>query len=61
MSKLLDNTIFEEKSCSINREKSEEDRKKGCTKKSKPGLAAGGCAFDGAQIVPAYRRRSSPC
>ncbi|MCX7760420.1 MAG: hypothetical protein N2Z81_04460 [Hydrogenothermaceae bacterium] len=44
-------TIFSESNCQINKEKSEEERKKGCSKKVQPGLAAGGCAFDGAQVV----------
>ncbi len=43
--------LFNESNCNINKEKSEAERKKGCTKKAKPGLAAGGCAFDGAQTV----------
>ena len=32
-------------------DKSEAERKKGCTKQLQPGGAAGGCAFDGAKIA----------
>ena len=43
--------VFEETACSHNQEKSQKDRKKGCTKVATPGAAAGGCAFDGAKIA----------
>ncbi len=43
--------VFNEPSCGHNQSKSDHDRKKGCTKLSKPGQAAGGCAFDGAKIA----------
>jgi len=42
--------LFEEPTCSHNKAKSPEEKKKGCPK-PKPGAAAGGCAFDGAQIA----------
>ncbi len=43
--------VFNEPSCGINQEKSEKERKKGCSKQLQPGGAAGGCAFDGAKIA----------
>lgn len=42
--------FFTESLCSVNKEKEEGDRKKGCSKPT-PGSASGGCAFDGAQIT----------
>ena len=42
--------IFTEPSCDHNQAKGGEERKKGCPK-ARPGLAAGGCAFDGAMIT----------
>ncbi|GBC88057.1 Nitrogenase molybdenum-iron protein alpha chain [bacterium HR13] len=42
--------FFLEPGCSHNREKTEKERKKGCSK-PQPGSASGGCAFDGAQIT----------
>jgi nitrogenase molybdenum-cofactor synthesis protein NifE len=43
---------FNEPGCSTNREKSEADRKRGCSAGAlTPGAAAGGCAFDGAKIA----------
>ncbi|MBC8007412.1 MAG: nitrogenase iron-molybdenum cofactor biosynthesis protein NifE, partial [Prolixibacteraceae bacterium] len=44
-------TVFEEPGCDHNQEKSERQRKKGCSSQLKPGAAAGGCAFDGAKIA----------
>ncbi|GEC57297.1 nitrogenase molybdenum-cofactor synthesis protein NifE [Bradyrhizobium japonicum] len=43
--------IFSEPGCAKNGNKSEAERKKGCTKQLQPGGAAGGCAFDGAKIA----------
>src|SRR5512146_2809967 len=43
--------VFNEPGCGKNQNKSEKERKKGCTKQLKPGAAAGGCAFDGAKIA----------
>jgi len=43
--------VFNEPGCNKNTGKSENERKKGCTKQLKPGAAAGGCAFDGAKIA----------
>ncbi|MBK8176350.1 MAG: nitrogenase iron-molybdenum cofactor biosynthesis protein NifE [Rhodospirillales bacterium] len=44
--------VFNEPGCSHNQEKSEKERKRGCSAKSlTPGAAAGGCAFDGAKIA----------
>lgn len=43
--------IFNEPGCAKNANKSEAERKKGCTKQLQPGSAAGGCAFDGAKIA----------
>lgn len=43
--------VFNEPGCAKNADKSETERKKGCTKQPKPGSAAGGCAFDGAKIA----------
>ncbi|MFZ8785959.1 nitrogenase iron-molybdenum cofactor biosynthesis protein NifE [Thermocrinis sp.] len=42
--------FFLEPACGLNLEKSEKERKKGCSK-PQPGSASGGCAFDGAQIT----------
>jgi len=42
--------FFLEPACGHNREKKEEERKKGCSR-PKPESASGGCAFDGAQIT----------
>ncbi|ADO45522.1 nitrogenase MoFe cofactor biosynthesis protein NifE [Hydrogenobacter thermophilus TK-6] len=42
--------FFLEPGCSHNGEKTEKERKKGCSK-PQPGSASGGCAFDGAQIT----------
>jgi len=42
--------FFSEPACGLNLEKSEKERKKGCSK-PQPGSASGGCAFDGAQIT----------
>ncbi|MFG1432083.1 nitrogenase iron-molybdenum cofactor biosynthesis protein NifE [Xanthobacter sp. V2C-8] len=50
----LSNTIqavFNEPGCAKNQNKSEAEKKKGCTKQLQPGGAAGGCAFDGAKIA----------
>jgi len=43
--------VFNEPGCTKNANKSEAERKKGCTKQLQPGGAAGGCAFDGAKIA----------
>ncbi len=43
--------MFNEPGCGKNANKSEAERKKGCTKQLQPGGAAGGCAFDGAKIA----------
>jgi len=43
--------LFNEPGCDKNQNKSENQRKKGCSKPLTPGAAAGGCAFDGAKIV----------
>jgi nitrogenase molybdenum-cofactor synthesis protein NifE len=43
--------VFNEPGCDKNKNKSEKERKKGCTKQLAPGAAAGGCAFDGAKIA----------
>lgn len=43
--------VFIEPGCNKNQGKSEQERKKGCTKQLTPGAAAGGCAFDGAKIA----------
>ncbi|WP_407175775.1 nitrogenase iron-molybdenum cofactor biosynthesis protein NifE [Bradyrhizobium sp. STM 3562] len=43
--------IFNEPGCAKNANKSDVERKKGCTKQLQPGAAAGGCAFDGAKIA----------
>lgn len=43
--------VFNEPACGKNQDKSEKQRKKGCTKQLAPGAAAGGCAFDGAKIA----------
>jgi nitrogenase molybdenum-cofactor synthesis protein NifE len=43
--------VFNEPGCAKNQNKSEAERKKGCTKQLEPGGAAGGCAFDGAKIA----------
>ncbi len=43
--------VFNEPGCGKNKNKSEAERKKGCTKQLEPGGAAGGCAFDGAKIA----------
>ncbi len=43
--------VFSEPGCGKNANKSEAERKKGCTKQLQPGGAAGGCAFDGAKIA----------
>ena len=43
--------VFNEPGCNKNANKSEAERKKGCTKQLQPGGAAGGCAFDGAKIA----------
>jgi nitrogenase molybdenum-cofactor synthesis protein NifE len=43
--------VFNEPSCAKNANKSESEKKKGCTKQLQPGGAAGGCAFDGAKIA----------
>ncbi|WP_024512273.1 nitrogenase iron-molybdenum cofactor biosynthesis protein NifE [Bradyrhizobium sp. ARR65] len=43
--------IFNEPGCAKNANKSDVERKKGCTKQPQPGAAAGGCAFDGAKIA----------
>lgn len=42
---------FNEPGCAANRGKSSAERKGGCAKSTKPGAAAGGCAFDGAKIA----------
>lgn len=43
---------FNEPGCATNRNKSEKDRKRGCSSSAlTPGAAAGGCAFDGAKIA----------
>jgi nitrogenase molybdenum-cofactor synthesis protein NifE len=43
--------VFDEPACEKNTGKSEQERKKGCSKQLAPGAAAGGCAFDGAKIA----------
>ncbi len=43
--------VFNEPACGKNANKSEAEKKKGCTKQLQPGGAAGGCAFDGAKIA----------
>jgi len=43
--------VFNEPGCAKNANKSEAEKKKGCTKQLQPGGAAGGCAFDGAKIA----------
>lgn len=43
--------VLSEPGCATNTAKTEEGRKKGCTKQLTPGAAAGGCAFDGAMIA----------
>ena len=43
--------VFNEPGCGKNANKSEAERKKGCTKQLQPGGAAGGCAFDGAKVA----------
>lgn len=43
--------VFNEPGCGKNANKTEAERKKGCTKQLQPGGAAGGCAFDGAKIA----------
>src|SRR5260370_40812774 len=43
--------VFNEPGCGKNANKSEAERKKGCTKQLQPGGAAGGRAFDGAKIA----------
>lgn len=43
---------FVEPGCAVNRDKSDRDRKRGCSAVTlQPGAAAGGCAFDGAKIA----------
>ena len=44
-------SVFEEPGCDHNQDKSDRQRKKGCSSQLKPGAAAGGCAFDGAKIA----------
>jgi len=44
-------SVFQEPGCEHNLEKSDRQRKKGCSSQLKPGAAAGGCAFDGAKIA----------
>ncbi|PLX69499.1 MAG: nitrogenase iron-molybdenum cofactor biosynthesis protein NifE [Denitrovibrio sp.] len=48
--KLTLQTLVNEPGCDHNQSKTEEEKKKAC-KKPTPGATAGGCAFDGAQIV----------
>ncbi|MBI5260296.1 MAG: nitrogenase iron-molybdenum cofactor biosynthesis protein NifE [Bradyrhizobium sp.] len=43
--------VFNEPGCAKNVNKTQGERKKGCTKQLQPGGAAGGCAFDGAKIA----------
>jgi nitrogenase molybdenum-cofactor synthesis protein NifE len=43
--------VFNEPSCGKNVNKTEAEKKKGCTKQLQPGGAAGGCAFDGAKVA----------
>ncbi|WP_426441222.1 nitrogenase iron-molybdenum cofactor biosynthesis protein NifE [Bradyrhizobium genosp. P] len=43
--------VFNEPGCAKNTNKSEVERRKGCTKQPQPGRAAGGCALDGAKIA----------
>ncbi|KYH02982.1 nitrogenase iron-molybdenum cofactor biosynthesis protein NifE [Bradyrhizobium sp. DOA1] len=43
--------VFNAAGCPKNANKSEAERKKGCTKQLQPGGAAGGCSFDGAKIA----------
>ncbi|MCA6111304.1 nitrogenase iron-molybdenum cofactor biosynthesis protein NifE [Bradyrhizobium cenepequi] len=43
--------IFNEPGCAKNANKSDAERKKGCTKQLQPGGTAGGCTFDGAKIA----------
>src|SRR3974377_1513166 len=43
--------VFNEPGCAKNANKTEAERKKGCTKQLQPGGAAGGCALDGAQTA----------
>ena len=43
---------FEEPDCTVNRAKSDDQRRRGCSARAlTPGAAAGGCAFDGAKIA----------
>ncbi len=43
---------FDEPGCAVNRDKTDRDRRAGCSAKTlTPGAAAGGCAFDGAKIA----------
>lgn len=42
--------LFNEPTCSINRDKAAKEKLKGCSRPT-PGKASGGCALDGAQIV----------
>ncbi len=45
-------SVFNEPDCETNRNKTDAEKKKGCTIKGlTPGAAAGGCAFDGAKIA----------
>jgi len=48
--KLTLQTLINEPGCDHNQSKSDKKKKEGC-KKPTPGATAGGCAFDGAQIV----------
>lgn len=43
--------VFDEPACGHNVAKTDQQRKKGCSKALTPGAAAGGCAFDGAMIA----------
>lgn len=43
--------VFNEPGCNANRQKTDKQRKAGCSKPLTPGAAAGGCAFDGAMIA----------
>ncbi|MDY6821613.1 MAG: nitrogenase component 1, partial [Deferribacterota bacterium] len=46
----VNNELFNEPNCPVNRDKSSKEKTKGCSRPI-PGKASGGCAFDGAQIV----------
>jgi nitrogenase molybdenum-cofactor synthesis protein NifE len=43
--------LFVEPGCAVNRNKTDKQKKTGCSKSLTPGAAAGGCCFDGAKIA----------